>query len=95
MQARQSNPMPETIGQSITSPENVRVIAVVDGETIAAPAYVDGIGSASAWLDNTHPDAGTAVFYKAMKVGDHPALICGGVFAAVDELAFLSREAGQ
>ena len=85
-------PSPDCIGKTITSPESVRVIAIVDGETIAAPGYVDGIGSASAWLDNTHPNASTAAFYKAVKIEDHPALICGGVYAAADELAFLARE---
>ncbi len=84
--------IPERIGNPITSAENVRVIAIVDGETIAAPAYVDGIGSANHWLDNAHPNASTAAFYKAVKIEDHPALISGGVYAAMDELAFLARE---
>lgn len=83
---------PTHIGKPVTSAEAVRVIAVVDGQTIAAPRYVEGIGSASAWLDHTHPDACTAVFYKAVKIEDHPRLICGGVYAAADELAFLTKE---
>lgn len=86
---------PDHIGPKLLSPKPVTVIAVVDGEIIAPPEYVNGLSSANTWLDHTYPDAGQAAFYKAEKLAEHPALISGGLYGSCGELAFVARRASS
>lgn len=91
----QTGAHPKTCDATVTSAEPVRVIAIVDGEVIGAPQYVDGLSSANAWLDHSYPDAAQAAFYKAVKIAEHPDLICGGVYGSLGELAFFTRKVEQ
>lgn len=77
---------------AVMSAGNVSVIALIDDGYVAVPDTVTGLESAIAWLDRNFRDAGTAAFYRAERVAEHPVLICGGIFAPTTELAFLNRK---
>lgn len=88
------DPLPQRLNKANTviSASTVAVIALIDDTCLAVPSAVSGLDSASVWLDRNFWDAETAAFYRAERIGDHPMLICGGIYAPTMELAFLIRK---
>lgn len=86
------DPQPPRLSRAnaIVSTTPVSVIALIDTAAVAVPASVTGIDGASHWLDRNFPNAGTVAFYRAERIADHPTLVCGGIYAPVSELAFLT-----
>ncbi|MFK7945782.1 MAG: hypothetical protein AB8B85_23120 [Paracoccaceae bacterium] len=76
---------------TVVSTRLIFVIALIDSVSVPVPASVTGRESACAWLERNFRDAGTAAFYRAERIADHPHLISGGVYAPTTELAFLTR----
>ena len=68
-------------------------IAIIDGTMLAVPATVQGVASASFWLDQHHPEADQAAFFHARRIADHPDLICGGIYAPGPLLCEAERRA--
>lgn len=77
----------------VTTHRHIETIAVIDGHAIPAPPDVQGIVSAADWLNDEHPDALSAEFFEAIRIGDHPVLIGGGVYQAALPLGSLMRGA--
>ncbi len=80
---------------TVISASPICVIALNDDISVPVPSSVTGLASASHWLERNFREAGTAAFYRAERVADHPHLICGGVYAPTTELAFLTRNAAD